>query len=226
MRQKVISYKKDGNSIKQTYMELEQKTPHVYAANREVTGMGTEIDLVMEINGIYFVNCHCTEERLLKEGNLDKAEQLAQVYMQITIDDEETYPSLLILELFRQAGTKEQVELLVKRREQVLNRRKEKEQQYLEKKKREKEEQERIYEEKYKDAVRKFLSGEYVNPCYAVEMFRRNNMNVHPRTLCNLQNYCSQVSTGSIRIMNKKRSYDGVFAAIKELHLKLTTTTA
>lgn len=226
MKQKVISYKKDGNSIKQTYMELEQKAPHVYTANREITGMGTEIDLIYEINGIYFVNCHCTEERLLKEGNLDQAEQYALTFLQNTLNDESVYPSLLILELFRQAGTKEQVEFLEKRREQVLERRKEKEQQYLEKKKREKEEQERIYEEKYRDAVRKFLNGEYVNPCYAVEMFRRNNMNVHPRTLCNLQNYCSQVSTGSIRITNKKRSYDGVFAAIKELHLKLTTTTA
>lgn len=225
MKQKVISYKKDGNSLKQTYMELEQKTPHVYAANHEVTDMRTEIDLVMEINGIYLVNCDCTEERLLKEGNLDRAEQFALTFLQSTLNDESVYPSLLILELFRQTGTKEQVELLVKRREQVLKWRKEKEQQYLEKKKREKEEQERIYEEKYKDAVRKFLSGEYINPCYAVEMFRRNNMNVHPRTLCNLQNYCSQVSTRSIRIMNKKRFYDGVFAAIKELHQKLATTT-
>ena len=66
-------------------------------------------------------------------------------------------------------------------------RRKEKEQQYLEKKKREKEEQERCPE---------IPERWYVNPCYAVEMFRRNNMNVHPRTLWNLQNYCSQVSRG------------------------------
>lgn len=225
MKQKVISYKKDGNSIKQTYMELEQKTPHVYAANREVTGMGTEIDLIMEINGIYFVNCHCTEERLLKEDNLNKAEQYALTFLQSTLNDESVYPSLLILELFRQAGTEEQVELLMKRREQVLKRRKEKELQYLEKKKREKEEQERVYEEKYQDAVRKFLSGEYVNSGYAVEMLRRNKINAHPRTLCNLQNYCSQISTGSIRITNKKRSFDGVFAVVKELHQKLTTPT-
>lgn len=222
MKQKVISYKKDGNSIKQSYMELEQMATHVYVANRKDTHSGVDLDLVFEVNGVYFMNSHCTEDTLLKEGNLDKAERFAQTCMQTIIADTEAYPNLLMLEVFRQAGTAEQVELLMKRRKDILERREEKERQYLEKKKQEKEEKARAYEEEYQDAVRKLLNGEYVQPGYVVEMLRRSAIKVHPRTLCNLQNHCSEVSTGSIRIRNKKRSYDGVFAAVKEFRQKLT----
>lgn len=222
MKQKVISYKKDGNSIKQGYMELEQKSAHVYTSNRKDSVFGVDLNLVFEVNGVYFMNGHCTKETLLKEGNLDKAEQFAVNYMQGVMDDQAAYPNLLMLEVFRQAGTKEQVELLINRRKEILQRREEKERQYFEKRKREKEEASRLHEEEYQDAVRKFLNGEYVQPGYVVEMLRRSAIKVHPRTLCNLQNHCSEVSTGSIRIRNKKRSYNGVFTAVKELRQKLT----
>lgn len=222
MKQKVISYKKEGNSLKQSYMELEQMSAHVYVANRASTRFGVELDLVFEVNGIYFVNCHCGEETFQKEGNPEKAEQSALTFLQTFTADETAFPNLLMLEVFKLAGTEEQVEVLLKRRENILKQRRVREQQYLEKKQREKEEASRAYEEEYQNAVRKFLNGEYVKSGYAAEMLRRSAIKVHPRTLCNLQNHCSEVSTSSIRINNKKRSYDGVFMAVKELRQKLS----
>lgn len=226
MKQKVISYKKDGNSIKQGYMELEQKSAHVYTSNRKDSEFGADLNLVFEVNGVYFMNGHCTKETLLKEGNLDKAEQFAENYMQGVMDDQAAYPNLLMLEVFRQAGTKEQAELLIIRRKEILQRREEKERQYFEKRKREKEEEARANEQAYQNAVQKFQAGEYVSSSYIIEMLRRNGIKVHPRTLCNLQNYCNEISSGPIRIKNKKRSYDGVFAVVKELKKKLIIPTA
>ena len=225
MKQKVISYKKDGNSLKQSYMELEQMSSHVYVANRETTHYEVDLSLVFEINGIYFVNCRCRESILQKEGNLEKAEWLALNYMQDVMTDERVYPTLLILELFRQAGTEEQVNKLITRRENILKAREDRKRKEMEKRKQEKEQQALAHEKEYQDAVSQFLHGEFIDTGFVTEMLRRNTIKIHPRTLCNLQNYCSKISTGSIRIRDKKRSYDGVFSAIKELHQKLTTLT-
>lgn len=164
MKQKVISYKKDGNSLKQSYMELEQMSAHVYVANRETTHFGVDLNLMFEINGIYFVNCRCRESVLQKEGNLDKAEQLALTYMQDVMTNEQVYPTLLILELFRQAGTEEQVNKLIARRENILKGRENRKHKEMEKRKQEKAQQALAYEKKYQDAVNQFLNGQLVSP--------------------------------------------------------------
>lgn len=225
MKQKVISYKKDGNSLKQSYMELEQMSAHVYVANRKTSNFGVDLNLIFEINGIYFVNCRCPESVLQKEGNLDKAEQLSLSYMQNVMTDEQMYPTLLILELFRQAGTEEQVNKLIARRENILKDREDRKRKEIEKRRLEKEQQALTYEKKYQDAVSQFLNGQLISPEFAVEMLRRTQIKVHPRTLCNLQSYCSLVGINSIRVRNKNRSYDGVFVIIRELSQKLIIQT-
>lgn len=221
IRRKVIAFKQDGNNIKQCYMDLLPQMPHVYIANRTVNGSFIDVDIVLEVKGVLFKLCCIDEARTQKESILMQMEQYALSYLDMVMANEAMYHNRVILELFRQVGTKEQLQVLQKRREKILEDRQAEEDLRIQKEQQKEEENKRLHEQDYQKAVQNFIEGKFISPMFAAEMLHRNKIKIHPKTIHNLQTHCTEVKSDRLKVSDKKRSYDGVFLALKQLDQKL-----
>lgn len=220
MKQKVLAWKNNGNELKDIQLELEQKAPHVYFANRTIEHGVTYIDLVIDIGGVFFLEGNYAEYKFANNGT-DYAETYATDYLQKILTDEKLYPRLMEIEIVRRLGMADHIEALQARRNRILAERKRKE----EMDRQAREEAARIHaareEERYLSDVQLFLKGESVTNERFAQMLRRNDIPVHPRTMCNILDHCTHVSVGQISGASKRRSYDGVFQVAKALMEKL-----
>lgn len=220
MKHKVLAWKSNGKELKDINLDLEQKAPHVYFANRTIEYGESYIDLVIEIDGVYFLEGHYQEGRVLDKG-IDFVERFATGYLQKILTDEKLYPCLMKIEIVRRLGMTDSVEMLFTRRDQILAERKSKE----EKARLAREEAARIQaasdEERYQSDIQTFLKGETVSNESFARMLRRNDIPVHPRTMCNILNHCSEVGIGILCGVSRRRNYHGVSQAAKILMERL-----
>lgn len=220
MKHKVLTYKSNGNDLKDINLDLEQKAPHVYFGNRTIECGEPYIDLVIDIEGVYFLEGHYREGRVLDKG-IDLVERFATGYLQKILTDEKLFPRLMEIEIVRRLGMTDSVEMLFTRRKQILAERKSKE----EKARIAREEAARIQadreEERYQSDVQTFLKGGTVSNESFARMLRRNDIAVHPRTMCNILNHCSEVGHGILYGVSRRRNYHGVSQAAETLMERL-----
>lgn len=221
MRQKVIVYKSDGNAIRERVTELEPKREHVFFGKRHEAGCGQDdVEIVLCVEGTYFVEAYRLESSL-QDSLLDALEEYAVHFKSRILSDERIYPSLVMLEVFRRHGTEEETSILLRRKERILREREEEEEKRRQERKRKKEEAERQHETDYARSVETFRSGKSIAPEWLVEMAGRNGVKLHPKTVHNLYSHCKAVSICGISVTDRKRSYQGVFNAIRSLQEKL-----
>lgn len=230
MKQKVIVYNADGNSIRYRMTELEQVREHVFLGKRRSDTCGNlDVELVLCIKGVYFLEAVRAESSVRNESLLDNLEELSHNFMETVLEDEKFYPGYIILELFKHTGTREQLEILLERREKIIRLRKEEEEirrrNYEQKRRQEKERLEQKHEEDYRKAVETFKAGGHIRPEWIMEMAARCGIRLHPKTIHNIHRHCTLASVKSLSVNDKKRDYSGVFTAIRKIAEKLNVQT-
>lgn len=222
MKQKVIVYNADGNSIRYRTTGLEQAREHVFLGKHRSDEYGNhEVEFVLCISGVYLAEKWRRADYAQNESFLNDLENHAVHFKENVLENDNLYPNLMVLEIFRRTGTEQQQKMLHGRRERIIRHREQERERAKEESLRKEEMQKQKHEEEYLKAVDDFKAGNAIPTEWVVEMARRNGIRLHPKTIHDICHHCGRISKGFLHVKDRKRNFEGVFKVVNALSDKL-----
>ncbi len=231
MRARVLTYKSDGNTVVERYMELQPLNENIFyslASENEINELWDEFYFIFKIQGVYFVFERKCRRHIKDASYLSYLqEECYKYWMQNVLQsaENEKYINLLTIAVFERLGL--DAAPLYQSRAKAMQRIKEEEEeerrQILAEELRIKKEEEEQHKQKLQVAKQLFLNGQGIDGATFVEIAKSDGFEIHLRTQGTMRKSVSQLDKTGVRRYYKEKgkrmpSFDGCNKVIKEYY--------
>lgn len=186
MKEKVLKYKSDGNTVVAPYMELETYAENVYLSLSHKDEYGNanydHFHVVCKIDNVYFSCGRYSREMLGKEEYREKIIGYCKNWIANTLLDAENgkHVSLLSIRVFEELGL--DTDPLLQAREAYLKKQEQRRQEQREKEEEKRKLEEIKWQRELDNEKQKFLNGNEITAQIFLAIAKRDGFEVHIRT--------------------------------------------